>query len=131
MSGELAVRGAILSALRGDAALMAMVNQVSDGEPVKASAPWLMLGDAMASGWGARGVDGLALRQTLLLVLRGDELGRVADILTRVDDALTGIDSALGDWRLTSLRFERSRIVRSRTEWRASIDYAVRMARLS
>lgn len=131
MSGELAVRGAILGALRGDPVLMAMVNQVSDGEPVKASAPWLMLGDATASGWGARGVDGLTLRQPLLLVLRGDDLGRVTDILARIDDALTGIDSMLGDWRITSLRFERSRIVRSRTEWRASIDYAVRMARLS
>jgi hypothetical protein len=54
MSGELAVRGAMLSALRSDATLPTLVNQMSDGVPEKASAPWLMLGESTASGW-ARG----------------------------------------------------------------------------
>jgi hypothetical protein len=130
MSGALAVRGAILAALREDAALQGLVNQVSDGEPVKASAPWLLVGDPAGSGWGARGVDGLSLRQPLLLTLRGDDLARVTDIMARIDAALGGIDGDLGVWRITSLRFERSRITRSRAEWRAAVDYAVRAARL-
>jgi hypothetical protein len=131
MNGDLAVRGAMLAALRSDAALMALVNQVSDGEPVTASPPWLQMGDPVATGWGARGVDGLTMRQPLLLVLRGDDLARVTAILTRIDTVLAAMDSDLGAWRITSLRFERSRIARSRTEWRASIDYAVRAARLN
>lgn len=128
--GEVAVRAAMLAALRSDASLMALVNQVSDGEPVKASAPWLMVGEATVGAFGARGVDGLTVRQRLLLVLRGDDLARVTAVLERVDAALSAIDGDLGDWRITSLRFERSRIMRSRTEWRTAIDYAVRAARL-
>lgn len=130
MSGEMVVRAAMLAALRGDAGLMALVNQVSDGEPAKASAPWLLLGDASVTGWGARGVDGITLRQPLMLTVRGDDLARVTAVLERIDAVWRAMDGALGDWRITSLRFERSRIIRSRTEWRASVDYAVRAARL-
>jgi len=129
MSGEIIVRGLIRDALRADDALGALVNQVSDGEPVKASAPWLMLGDAVATGWGARGVEGLTLRQPIQLVVRGDDLSRVSSVLSRVYAVLTSIDTDAGEWRITSLRLERSRIWRSRTEWKASVDYSVRAAR--
>ncbi len=115
MSAELAARAAIVAALGGDEALAGLVNQISDGEPVKASPPWLLVGAAVATGWGARGVDGATLRQTLELSLRGDQLSAVTAILDRVDDVLRGMDDDLGDWRVTSLRFERSRIRRSGT----------------
>jgi len=130
MTGALVVRAAIVGALRADATLAGLVNQVSDGEPVKASAPWLIVGDPATTGWGARGVDGLSLRQPLLLALRGDDLARVTAILARVDAVLASLDGDLGDWRITSLRFERSRITRSRTEWRAAVDYLVRAVRV-
>jgi len=136
MSGAFIVRAAIHDALSGDGTLATLVNQVSDGEPVKASAPWLQVGDPVVTGWGARGVEGLTLRQPIQLVLRGDDLPRVTAILDRVDAVLGAIDGELGDgapggWRITGLRFERSRIVRSRTEWRVSVDYVVRAARLT
>lgn len=131
MSGAILVRSAVLAALRGDEMLAGLVNQVSDGAPIKASAPWLLLGDPAIAGWGARGVDGLSLRQPIQIMLRGDDLARVTAILDRVDAALAAIDGDLGAWRITSLRFERSRIARSRTEWRAAVDYAVRAARLA
>jgi len=131
MSAELAARSAILSALSGDATLASLVNQVSDGEPVKASPPWLMLGDAAALGWGARGVDGVTLRQPIQLLLRGDDLAAVTAIIDRVEMAMRTLPAQLNEWRLTGLRFERSRISRARNEWRVSIDYALRLARLS
>jgi len=131
MSAELAARAAILAALEGDSQLGGLVNQISDGEPVKASPPWLMIGETAALGWGARGVDGVALRQPISLVLRGDDLGAVTAILARIDVVLGSMDGDLGVWRVTSLRFERSRISRSRADWRATIDYAIRLARLA
>jgi hypothetical protein len=131
MSADLVARAAILAALTGDATLMGLVNQVADGEPVKASPPWLLVGSAAANGWGARGVDGVTLRQTIELSLRGDQLSAVTAILDRVDAVLRGMDGELGDWRLTNLRFDRSRIRRRDTEWRAAVDYSIRMARLA
>jgi len=130
MSAELAARAAIVAALRGDATLGELVNQISDGEPIKASPPWLLVGVATSGGWGARGVDGVTLRQTIELTLRGDQLSAVTAILDRVDDLLRSMDGDLSDWRITNLAFERTRIQRRDTEWRAAIDYVIRLARL-
>ncbi|MBO9580737.1 MAG: DUF3168 domain-containing protein [Sphingobium sp.] len=129
MSAELAARGAILAVLQGDAVLADLVNQIADGEPVKASPPWLLVGDATTSGWGARGVRGVTMRQTIELTLRGDQLSAVTAILDRTDELLRSMDGDLGAWRITHLAFERSRIRRNGTEWRAAADYSIRMAR--
>ncbi|HEY1125941.1 MAG TPA: DUF3168 domain-containing protein [Sphingobium sp.] len=131
MSAELAARAAILAVLRDDVDLAALVNQVADGEPVKASPPWLLVGGAEARGWGARGVDGVTLRQTIELTSRGAQRAAVTAILDRVDQLLRSMDGNLGDWRVTHLAFERSRIRRSGTEWRAAADWSIRMARLT
>jgi hypothetical protein len=128
--GDLAARAAILAALRGDTALGALVNQISDGDPVKASPPWLRLDGAATLGWGARGVEGVTLRQPITLMLSGDQPGAVSAILERIDTALRAMPDMMGDWRMTGLTFERSQIARSRTEWRASVVYALRLVRL-
>lgn len=131
MSGALAVRDAMLATLRADAALAALVNQVSEGDPHKASPPWLMLADGVAGGWGARGVAGLTLRQPVQLTLRGDDAAPVNAILAQVDAALAGMDAPPDGWRITSLQAERVRVARGRTGWRVTIDYVVRAARLA
>jgi len=124
------VRGAIHAALSGDAALAALVQQVSEGAPLKASTPWLQLDDAQATGWGARGVDGLTLRQPIRLTVRGDDRARVEAVVARVEACLAAMADDAGDWRIIDLRCERARIVRGRTDWRVTLDYAVRAARL-
>lgn len=130
MSGALAAREAVYAAFVGDATLVGLVNQIADGVPVEASAPWLKVGDPVASGWGARGVDGLMLRQPIELVVRGDDLTSVTAILDRVEAVLGAMPGDLGDWKITSLNFASSRIMRSRTDWRSTITYALRLARL-
>ncbi|OJY67480.1 MAG: hypothetical protein BGP16_02840 [Sphingobium sp. 66-54] len=130
MSGAVIVRGAIHAALSGDADLAALVQQVSDGAPLKASAPWLQLDDSAATGWGARGVDGIALRQPIRLTLRGDDGARAEAVVARVEVVLAGMASEAGGWRITSLRLDRARIVRGRAGWRVTLDYDVRAARL-
>ncbi len=130
MNGAMLVRGAIHAALHGDAALAALVQQVSEGVPLKASAPWLQLDEAQATGWGARGVDGLTLRQPIRITVRGDDRARVDAIVARVEACLAGMPGDVGDWRITDLRCDRARMVRGRTDWRVTLDYAVRAARL-
>jgi len=131
MSGAVVVRGAIHAALSGDAGLAALVQQVSDGAPLKASAPWLHLDDSAAAGWGARGVDGIALRQPIRLILRGDDGARAEAVVARVEAVLAGMASDVGGWRITSLRLEQARLVHGRTGWRVTLNYAVRAARLA
>ena len=52
MSAELAVRAAVIAALRADAMLMAGLNGLYDGEPVRASAPYGHVGDCIGTEWG-------------------------------------------------------------------------------
>lgn len=130
MSAELAARAAILTALRSDATLLGLVNQIADGDPVKASAPWLLVGGATATGWGARGVEGVTLRQSFELAMRGTAVTDVSAVLGQIDFVLKAMPGELGDWRITSLNLERSRIRRTETEWRAGADYSIRLVRL-
>lgn len=131
MSGAVVVRAAIHAALSGDAELAALVQQVSDGVPAKASAPWLQLDDSAATGWGARGVDGIALRQPIRLTLRGDDGTRAEAVVARIEAVLAAMESDVGGWRITSLQLDRARIVHGRAGWRVTLDYAVRAARLA
>lgn len=129
MSAEISAREAIRATLDADAALRARVNQVSDGEPVKASGPWLMLGEGSASGFGARGVNGVALRVPVILALRGDAPGEVGAILDALDTAMAAVPEVVGGWKITVLRFERSRLRRDKAGWRIVTDYMLRLVR--
>jgi hypothetical protein len=131
MSGELRARDAILSLLRADSDLAALLNQVSDGDPGKASAPWLRVGEASSNSWGARGVDGRTLRLPIQLSLRGDQMAPVAAIIDQVDTIIRDANPMLDAWRITLLRLERSRISRTQAGWSVAMDYALRVVRLS
>lgn len=130
MTGELRTRDAMIALLRSDAALLLLVNQISDGDPGKASPPWLRVGDAVATDWGARQVDGRTMRLPIQLALRGDALAPVAAIVERVDTLLREATLDIAPWRITLLRLERSQIGRNQTGWSATMDYTVRLARL-
>lgn len=131
MSAEILAREAIRATLEADTGLRALVNQISDGEPVKASGPWLMLGEGSASAFGARGVNGVALRVPVILTLRGDAPGDVGTILEALEVALGAVPGEIGVWKVTTLRFERSRLRRDKAGWRVVVDYALRLARLT
>ncbi len=129
MSAEIQAREAIRAALTESVTLSALVNQISDGDPAKASSPWLMLGEGSASGFGARGVDGVALRVPVILTLRGDAPGDVDAVLDALGAAMRTVPDMIGDWKVTALRFERSRLRRDKAGWRVVSDYALRLVR--
>jgi hypothetical protein len=127
MSAEIQTREAIRLVLEASATLRARVNQISDGDPAKASSPWLILGEGSASGFGALGVDGVALRVPVILTLRGDAPGDVDAVLDAVDVAMRTVPDMIGDWKVTVMRFERSRLRRDKAGWRIVSDYALRL----
>lgn len=133
MSAEMQAREAIRATLAESVTLRALVNQISDGDPAKASSPWLMLGEGSASGFGARGVEGVALRVPVILTLRGDAPGDVDAVMDAVMDAvgvaMRGVPDMIGDWKVTVMRFERSRLRRDKASWRIVSDYALRLVR--
>lgn len=129
MSAEMQAREAIRATLTESVTLRALVHQISDGDPAKASSPWLMLDEGSAIGFGARGVDGVALRVPVILTFRGDAPGDVDAVLDALGAAMRTVPDMIGDWKVTVMRFERSRLRRDKAGWRIVSDYALRLVR--
>lgn len=130
MSAEVAVRGAVVEALRGDALLMAGLNGLFDGAPGRATAPYGVVGECVALDWGAKDVDGRELVLTVSLFDVGESPSRLAGLLGRVDPAVRAVELAEG-WRVVSARLVRSRVARTsaRDGWQALVDYRLRVVR--
>lgn len=90
MSAEIAVRAAVLAALRGDAALMAIVNGVYDGPPVKASEPYALVGDGAGSDWGTKDADGREVRIAINLFDRQETPVRLGEIMALSHGVMRG-----------------------------------------
>jgi hypothetical protein len=129
MSAEVAVRTAVIAALRADVALMALVNGIYDGEPVRAAAPHGFVGECLGSDWGGKDVEGRELRLTIGLVVADETPARLAGMIARVDPAI-GAAGVEAGWRIVSARLLRSRVARSGAQgWRGVVDYRVRAVR--
>ncbi|MCI4589847.1 DUF3168 domain-containing protein [Sphingobium sp. BYY-5] len=132
MSAEVAVRAAVLDALRADGALMAAVNGVYDGEPGRAAAPYGHVGECLGADWGGKEVEGRELRLTIGLAVAEEGPGRLGGMIARVDPAIQAAGARDG-WRIVSARLLRSRVARGGTGamsgWRAVVDYRIRAVR--
>lgn len=131
MSAELAIRGAVIEALRGDMALMDRLNGLFDGAPARASAPYAVVGECLGADWGAKDVDGRELRLSISLHDAGPTPVRLAPLMARIDPVLRAAIAADG-WRIVTARLLRSRVARNGTEaWQAVVDYRIRVVRES
>ena len=130
MSAEVTVRAAVIAALTEDAAVMGGLNGLFDGQPVRASVPYAVVGECIASDWGAKDVDGRELRLTIGLHDAGETPGRLAALLERIDAVMQLLEFAEG-WRIVGVRLIRSRVVKGREKdgWKAVVDYQVRVVR--
>jgi hypothetical protein len=130
---EIAMRGALLAALRGHAELAAQLNGVHDGTPLQASPPYAVVGEALTSEWGTKDAPGYELRIGIGLIDGADDNGRLGGMMMLADAAVRGVAAPEG-WQIGSVAFLRSRVLRrTRTAreggWSATMDYRVRMLR--
>lgn len=134
MSAEVTVRAAVIAALRSDGALMGAINALFDGTPARASVPYAVVGECIASDWGAKDVDGRELRLTIGLHDAGETPGRLAAVLARIDPVVQAVDASADGWRIVSARLVRSRVMRSGPRdgdgWQAVVDYRLRVVAL-
>lgn len=131
MSAEVAVRAAVIDALRADSALMDGLNSLFDGEPVRASLPYGVVGECLGADWGGKDVAGRELRLTIGLHDGGETPGRLAGMIARIDPVLAGVAVRDG-WRVVTARLVRSRVTRAARQgggWTAVVDYRVRAVR--
>lgn len=132
MSAEMAVRAAVIAALRADAALTTLANDVYDGEPARAAAPYVFAGECVGADWGGKDVEGREVRVTIGLAAAGEPGEQLSGMMARVDPAL-GALAPVDGWRVVSARLARSRVARAGPApaggWRAVMDYRLRAVR--
>ncbi len=129
MSAEVIMRAAVFAALRADAALMAQVNALFDGEPARASAPHVVVGECIGADWGGKDVSAREVRLNIALVDSGETPERLAGMMARVDAVLGAVPVREG-WRIVTARLVRSRVARVSRQpgsgWQAVVDYRLR-----
>lgn len=132
MSAEVAVRGAVIAALRADAALMAGLNSLFDGDPARATMPYGVVGECIGADWGGKDVEGRELRLTISLYEAGETPERMGEMIGRIDPAIRAAQ-ARAEWRIVTARLARSRVMRAGGRnpagWQALIDYRIRAVR--
>lgn len=133
MSADVTVRAAVIAALRGDAALMAGINALFDGEPVRATMPYGVVGECIGAEWGGKELEGREVRLTIALLDGGEAPGKLAGWMARVDAVMAGVADAGDEWRIVTARLVRSRLSRVNRQpmsgWQAVMDYRVRAVR--
>ncbi len=128
MSAEVAVRAAVIAALKGDGALTAGLNGVYDGDPGRCALPYAVVGEAIGADWGGKDVAGREVRLTISLFETVAE--RLGPRMARVEAVLAMTPPHEG-WRIVTARLARSRVARIDRQspgggWQAAIDYRLR-----
>jgi hypothetical protein len=131
MSAEGAVHEAVVAALRGDAAFGGAINGVFEGPAVKASAPYAEVQPLIAVDWGAKDRAGRELRPAVTIRDAGEGPARLHALIGAACDAVLAMPRDLDGWRVASLVFVRSRMLREDAgRWAATVEFRVRVLSL-
>lgn len=107
------VKAALIAALRGDAALSALVHHIDDGEAKAPPVPHGRVAEASASEWGAKDRPGHEVRIELVFADRGD--GARMDAITAAAMAVIGsMPRTIDGWETGGFTVLRTRQARGR-----------------
>lgn len=123
MSFEAELQDAVVTALSeiGDA------NGVHLERPVRASVPYFVLGELIAVDWSVKGARGREVRLLVRAHDEGESWTRAAALLGAASRAVEQLPRQLGDWRLGSVTFLRSRTLRDGSNgWVGTVEYRIR-----
>lgn len=119
LGAEAAVRAYALALLQSDIALSGLVQGIFDGEPLRATAPFVTIGDAEGSDWGTKDRVGREIRLSILLNGVGDSLNGAA--AARIESQLNLLRGMADGWDIVSARIVRVRFAHSKNGgWRQS-----------
>lgn len=125
MSFETALQAALLAALAAEPTIAAHANGVFVERPVRATPPWIELGELLAVDWSTKDARGRELRIAVTVRDLAESPTRLLDLLDAAGAAIEALPREVGGWRLGAAVFLRSRTLREPggqwlgvTEWR-------------
>ena len=128
MSADAAMQAALVAALEGHAGLAASVNGVFVGRPARATPPWIEIGETIGGDWSSKTERGRELRVALIVRDEGEGPARLHGVMRDVEAAVEGMARDLDGWRVASLTFLRSRVLRAGDgSWTGVVEYRFRV----
>lgn len=129
MSAHEILADALTGALTAHAPLAGAINGVFDAPPARGVRPYAVVEEAVLADWSTKDMTGREGRLSVTLFDTGERRARLRGLAEEVVAAATGLPRELGEgWRIASLAFVRSRIVRESAAGSAAIvEFRVRM----
>lgn len=126
MSAEAAFQAALVAALR--AAIGERLNGVFEGPAVKATPPYVEIGELLSIDWSTKDVEGRELRSLIQMRDRAETAVGLLALACDADAAIRAMAPTLDGWRIASVALVRNRIVRSGVgQWTALIEHRARV----
>jgi hypothetical protein len=123
-----ALQEAAVSALETHPVLGTALSGVYDGPPPRAAFPYISIADGLVSDWSTKSANGREVRLSLTVWDDGEDASRLSSLMAHVEDAIAALPRDVGSWRIASLTFLRSMVVRDAAgPWAGLVEYRARM----
>ena len=107
------------------------LNSVYDGPPLQAAFPYARVDAGPEGDWSHKSGEGRELRLAVTIRDQGERPGRLRMLMGRAEAAIAALDADLGEWRLVTLVFLRSQMLREPgAAWAGAIDWRARMLKV-
>lgn len=124
----IAVQKGAVAAMRAHAPLAGAVSGIFDGVPAGACYPYVAMAESPCADWSHKSGRGREVRLAVTLWDDGRRAARLHELMREAETAIEGMALALDGWRVVSLQFLRSRVVRDADgPWAGMIAYRVRV----
>lgn len=121
---------ALIAAVTAALGEVAGLNGVYDGPPLQAAFPYAVIDAGPESDWSHKSGEGRELRLAVTLRDEGERPARLRELTRAAEAAIGAVDGDLDGWRLVTIAFMRSRMLREPgAAWVAAIEYRARMLR--
>lgn len=117
MHASLELQRGLVSALRADAAISARALAIYDGPPPDAPAPYLSVGEDVASFRGWQGGGGVEHRFAVTLWDIHEGFAVAKEVLADVERVVLSMSRTIGTSRLVRLRLLRGSVRRTKRGW--------------
>lgn len=123
-----ALQAAAVSALAAHPVLADALTGIYDGPPPRAVFPYVAINDGIVSDWSTKTGVGREIRFAITVWDDGESATRLSNLMSHVEDAVLAIPRDLPDWRIASLIFVRSMVVRDPAgPWAGLVEHRVRL----
>lgn len=118
----------LAAAARAALDAVAGLNGVYEGPPVQAAFPYARVDAGPESDWSHKSGEGRELRLAVTIRDQGERPSRLRALMGEAEAAIAMLDGDLGEWRLVTLVFLRSQVLREPgAAWAGAIDWRARM----